>query len=246
MVGSTFWGKVFCSSFLFYSRETDSDSWQNRSDSSYYSFAFCFCVYMFHLQAHFVPESLLEHWLILHYLIQNPLSRCKNLQIRKSCKQICKNRQIWGDKAQRCLTSQSDLKKLKLLPSTKGNKFFIKRNKNKGIEYALFKIYNTCSQIFERLPIVKSSRIIQLCFNVQNLPWAFLHIYICSFCSMHLCIQPRRAYHCSMFLEHSIQSAIYTSIMALETLCNTFIIAYVRLWLWHQQRIPNAQACHKH
>lgn len=245
MVGSTFWGKVFCSSFLFYSRETDSDSWQNRSDSSYYSFAFCFCVYMFHLQAHFVPESLLEQWLILHYLIQNPLSRCKNLQIRKSCKQICKNRQIWGDKAQRCLTSQSDLKKLKLLPSTKGNKFFIKRNKNKGIEYALFKIYNTCSQIFEWLPIVKSSRIIQLCFNVQNLPWAFLHIYmlILFYASFH----PTQKSLSLLYVPRTFHSsAIYTSIMALETLCNTFIIAYVPLWLWHQQRIPNAQACHKH
>lgn len=245
MVGSTFWGKVFCSSFLFYSRETDSNSWQNRSDSSYYSFAFCFCVYMFHLQAHFVPESLLEQWLILHYLIQNPLSRCKNLQIRKSCKQICKNRQIWGDKAQRCLTSQSDLKKLKLLPSTKGNKFFIKRNKNKGIEYALFKIYNTCSQIFEWLPIVKSSRIIQLCFNVQNLPWAFLHIYmlVLFYASLH----PTQKSLSLLYVPRTFHlSAIYTSIMALEILCNTFIIAYVPLWLWHQQRIPNAQACHKH
>lgn len=38
---------------------------------------------------------------------------------------------------------------------------------------------------------------------------------------MHPSSQPRRVYHCSVLLEHSIESAIYTSIIALETLCNS-------------------------
>lgn len=29
---------------------------------SSYSFVLCFCVYVIHLKAHFVPESLLEEW----------------------------------------------------------------------------------------------------------------------------------------------------------------------------------------